>query len=181
VRLALVVCSCLLLGFTAAALAVPGDPPQVKAAIQKWDPKAQAVVDVEGKFAQILDAVPRAQAACENQYGRGPLAAALRQGLSPLISDTHFAEQGMLALYPLSKLFPNKRAKASYVDALDGAGKQFDGLLKFSGLVQDVASDISSGDCGTALGLAAMDAATLKNTTRNLVTALTRLRLAYGV
>jgi hypothetical protein len=178
---ALSACCALALGLALPALATNPTPAQVTAAIQKWDPKAQAVLDVEGKFAEILAAVPRAQVACEQPLGRGPLASALRQGLSPLISDTHFAEQGMLALYPLSKLFRTHAAKANYVEVLDGVGKQFDGLLKFSSLVQDVSNDISSGDCSGGLGLAAMDSATLRNTTRNLVNALTRLRLAYGV
>lgn len=154
-------------------------PAAVVKAVSKFEPKAERVIQAEAEFALLLDAIPKAGAACAQPLGRGPLASTLSKGMAPLLSDTHFAEQGELALYPLSRLFSSRAAKRQYVADLDAVGTQFDALLELGTAVQAVSHDISSGDCSTAMGLASLDAGTLTNAVAKLKSALQKLEFTY--
>jgi hypothetical protein len=152
-----------------------GSPPAVARAIDKWTPKAQAVVTNEEGFSKILAAVPRATPACEQPLARGSLAQVLAQSAGGFLDFTRIAEQGELALYSLSPLFPNHATKSQYVASLDAVGTSFDALLAVAKSAQTVASDIGAGNCSEASGLASMDAGSVTTDIQKLNAHLAQL------
>jgi len=78
-------------------------------------PRGQQVISVEGKFSEILVALPKAAAGCAQPQARGYLGQGVTASLTPLLSDTRFAEQGENGLYPLSRLWKTHAAKDAYV------------------------------------------------------------------
>jgi hypothetical protein len=152
-----------------------GSPPAVASAIDRFAPKAQAIVTNEAGFSKLLAAVPQATPACEQPLARGALAKVLAQSAGGFLDFTRSAEQGELALYPLSKLFPTHAAKSQYVASLDAVGTSFDALLAVAKSAQNVASDIGAGNCSEASGLASMDAGSVTTDIQKLNAHLAQL------
>ena len=165
----------------AARADIPGVPPSVTHGLQQWGSRAQAVVDHTSGFATLLQAVPRAMVACNQPLGRPYLAGGITSAAGAFLGFVHIAAQGEVSLYALSKQFKTALQKSRYVASLDRVGTVFDNLLQVGKNAQTVGSKISSGDCGTASGLASMTAGTLLLDIKKLDGALAQLQAAYGM
>jgi hypothetical protein len=163
----------------ASASASPGTPAAVTSAIQRWEPKADAVIDAEKAFHQYLGKVPLMRPACDQPYARGPLARSMGGEASLFVGTTKSAEQGEVGLYALSKLFSLHSSKARYVAKLDAVGKQFDKFLAIGTDFKKIASDTAAGNCGDAIVLARADDSELTEDLRLLNLGLGQLLSAY--